>query len=237
MEAQRRDKEKALLKARGVIKVRWCGDESEHSAPLWFPANVTLFQTRRVVWLLLLTGLKETREPTRVELMHAIAKKEIGGLYATSLFSVVQTQQRFICVHPKGNRTCIQVPQSGSNQAPKMNQMKNESNVGIELSFLFWLCCTNSFAKFRSLDAVCSAVSASLKKCSGFYLPDGFDAPTLTIVGIVSDLWRVGMTSQRAVDQNRRLSRNGEQAREVRGRLHWAVHWAAYMENEFMNFA
>lgn len=101
MEAPRRDQKKALLKASGVIKVRWCGDESEHSAPLWFPANVTLFQTRRVVWLLLLTGLKETREHTRVELMHAIAKKKIGGLYATSLFSVVQTQQKFICVHPK----------------------------------------------------------------------------------------------------------------------------------------
>lgn len=39
------------------------------------PANVTLFQTRRDVWLLLLTGLKESQADTRVELMHAIAKK------------------------------------------------------------------------------------------------------------------------------------------------------------------
>lgn len=74
MEAPRRDKEKALLRARGVIKVRWCDNESERRAPLQFPANVTLFQTRRDVWLLLLMGLKESHAHTRVERMHAIAK-------------------------------------------------------------------------------------------------------------------------------------------------------------------
>lgn len=114
MEAPTGDKEKALLKARGVIKVGWCDDESERRAPLQFPANVTLSQTRRDVWLLLLTGLKESRAQTKVKLTHATAKNKIktGAPHlATSLCSVAQTQ---------ATKTCIQVLQSGSNQELKM---------------------------------------------------------------------------------------------------------------------